>query len=47
VRNDVDESFLPPEMVPRKAQKYFDASSWEFATQTEEKVRLQIQELLR
>jgi iron(III) transport system substrate-binding protein len=47
LRNDVDESFLSPGIIPRKGQKYFDASSWEFATSTEEKVRLRLAEMLK
>jgi iron(III) transport system substrate-binding protein len=47
VRNDVDESFLPSAIVPRRGQSYFDASSWDFATKTEEKVRLRLTELLK
>ncbi len=47
LRNDVDESFLSAAIIPRKEQKYFDASSWEFATGTEEKVRLRLAEMLK
>ena len=47
LRTDVDESFLPAEMIPRAGREYFDASSWEFATRTEEKVRLRLAELLK
>lgn len=47
LRNDVDESFLPPAIIPRRGQNYFDASSWEFATATEEKVRLRLMDLLK
>jgi ABC-type Fe3+ transport system substrate-binding protein len=46
-RNDVDESFLAAGIIPRRGQKFFDASSWEFATSTEEKVRLRVQEMLK
>ena len=47
LRNDVDESFLPPRIIPRPGVEYFDASGWEFGTQTQEKVRLRMKQLLR
>jgi iron(III) transport system substrate-binding protein len=47
VRNDVDESFLSRAIIPRKGQEYFDASSWDFATETEEKVRRRLQGMLK
>jgi len=47
LRTDVDESFLSPAIIPRKGQKYFDASSWDFATSTEDKVRLRMTELIK
>jgi iron(III) transport system substrate-binding protein len=46
-RNDVDESFLSQGIIPQRGEKYFDASSWDFATGTEEKVRLRVQEMLK
>jgi len=46
-RNDVDESFLPAEEVPRSGREYFDASSWDFATREKEEFRLRLRKLLR
>jgi iron(III) transport system substrate-binding protein len=45
-RNDIDESFVPAGIIPRPGQKYFDASGWNFVTETEEKVRRRIKEIL-
>lgn len=46
-RNDVDESFLPAEVVPRPGVKYFDTYDWEFTNTTKEKVRVLVKKLLR
>ena len=46
-RNDVDESFLPAEVIPRPGVKYFDTYDWEFTNTTKEKVRLLLKNLLR
>lgn len=46
-RNDVDESFLPPEIVPRPGQTYFDAYSWNFTTVESGKIKLRVKELLK
>jgi len=46
-RNDVDESFLPAEEVPRSGTEYFDASNWDFATRQKEEFRLRLRDLLR
>jgi len=46
-RNDVDESFLPVEVIPRPGVKYFDTYDWEFTNTTKEKVRLLLKNLLR
>ena len=47
LRNDVDESFLPPEIIPRPEVTYFDGNGWEFTTTTKEQVRRRMQELLQ
>jgi len=43
LRNDVDESFLRPESIPRAGVKYFDTSDWQWRVtgrmETEERVR--------
>jgi iron(III) transport system substrate-binding protein len=46
LRNDIDESFLPPEIIPRPEVTYFDSNGWEFTTTTKEQVRRRMQELL-
>jgi iron(III) transport system substrate-binding protein len=46
-RNDIDESFLPPEMIPRPGVTYFDTYEWQFTVTTKEEVRLRMKELLR
>jgi hypothetical protein len=46
-RNDIDESFLPPEMIPRPGVDYFDTYDWQFTVTTKEEVRLRMKELLR
>jgi iron(III) transport system substrate-binding protein len=47
LRNDIDESFLPPEIIPRPGVKYFDGYDWEFTVDTKEKVRRRIKELMQ
>ena len=46
-RNDIDESFLPPEIIPTEGVEYFDTYDWEFTTTKKEKVRLRMRELLQ
>ncbi|MEA2952790.1 MAG: hypothetical protein QOJ96_2310 [Alphaproteobacteria bacterium] len=46
-RNDIDESFLPPEVIPHAGVKYFDTYDWEFTVTKKEEVRLRMKELLR
>jgi hypothetical protein len=45
-RNDIDESFLSPEVVPRPGVSYFDTYDWEFTVTTKETVRLRMKELV-
>lgn len=47
LRTDVDESFLPPESIPRPGVHYFDTFGWEWTVTGKEKVRLRMKELLR
>lgn len=47
LRTDVDESFLPPEVIPRPGVNYFDTFDWEWTVTGKEKVRLHMKELLR
>ena len=46
-RTDVDESFLPPDVVPQRGVKYFDSYDWEFTLSTKEKVRTLLAKLLK
>lgn len=46
-RNDVDESGLPPNVIPVPGVEYFDTYNWEFTVTTKEQVRLRMKELLR
>ena len=46
-RNDIDEGFLPSEIIPRAGVKYFDTYDWEFTVTTKENIRLRMKELLR
>jgi iron(III) transport system substrate-binding protein len=45
-RNDLDESFLPQQAIPKPGVQYFDAYDWEFSTSTKAKVRLWLKDLL-
>ena len=47
LRTDVDESFLPPEIIPRPGVSYFDTFDWEWTVTGKEKIRLKMKELLR
>jgi len=44
-RNDIDESFLRAELIPRPGVDYFDSASWEFL-ESREKVKQLLKELL-
>jgi len=46
-RNDVDESFLPPEQLPRPDKKYFDSMGWEWVTTARIKYGAMVKEILR
>jgi iron(III) transport system substrate-binding protein len=46
-RNDIDESFLPPEIIPRQGVQYFDTYDWEFTVTKKEQVRARMRELLQ
>ena len=47
MRNDVDESFVPQEEIPRPDVNYFDNGSWDFAVSLKQKVKLRMKELLK
>lgn len=46
-RNDIDESHLPPQIIPRDGVKYFDTYDWEFTVTKKEQVRKRMRELLQ
>jgi ABC-type Fe3+ transport system substrate-binding protein len=46
LRTDADESFIPPEIIPKRAVKYFDTFDWEFTVNGKEKARLRMKEIL-
>jgi iron(III) transport system substrate-binding protein len=45
-RSDIDESFLPEDLVPRPGVAYFDFYQWDFLVTEQEKIRLRIKEIL-
>ncbi len=47
LRNDVDESFLPPQRIPRAGVNYFDSGDWNFAVTEKDRIRSRISELLK
>jgi len=46
LRTDTDESFIPPEQVPKPEIDYFDTFDWEFTVSGKEKIRLRMKEIL-
>jgi iron(III) transport system substrate-binding protein len=46
LRTDTDESFIPPEQVPKPEINYFDTFDWEFTVSGKEKTRLRMKEIL-
>ena len=46
-RTDVDETFLPSDIVPQRGVEYFDSYDWEFTLSTKEKVRNLLAKLLK
>ena len=46
-RKDVDESFLPREIIPTPGVDYFDSNSWEFTVMRREEVKRRLNELLK
>lgn len=47
IRTDVDESFLPPEVIPRRGVNYFDTFDWEWTVTGKEKIRLRMKDFLK
>ncbi len=46
-RNDVDESFIPAEQIPRPGVDYFDGQGWEWAVTKKKQALLRIRKLIR
>jgi ABC-type Fe3+ transport system substrate-binding protein len=46
-RNDIDESFLPPEVIPREGAKYFDNQDWSYTVTKKEEARQQINKIFQ
>ena len=46
-RNDIDESFLPPEVIPNPNMTYVDGASWEFTTKERDEVKAYFNEIMK
>ena len=46
LRTDVDEAFLPPNIIPRNDAKYFDSYDWQWTATEGDRVRLMLKRLL-
>lgn len=46
-RNDINESFAPPEIIPMPGVNYLDSNSWEFTVTKREEVRARVTEITR
>jgi iron(III) transport system substrate-binding protein len=46
LRTDTDESFIPPEIIPKRGVQYFDTFDWEFTVSGKEKARLRMKQIL-
>ncbi len=46
-RNDIDELFVPPQVILRPGVSYFDAYDWEFTVKEKKKIRLRMKELFK
>lgn len=46
-RNDVDESFLPPETIPTPGADYLDSNSWEFTVTRRDEMKARVTEITR
>jgi iron(III) transport system substrate-binding protein len=46
-RNDIDESFLDPDVIPREGVKYFDNHDWEYTVTKKEEARQRVREILQ
>jgi iron(III) transport system substrate-binding protein len=46
-RSDIDESHLPPEVIPKPGVKYFDNHDWEYAVTRKEEARQRVREIVQ
>jgi iron(III) transport system substrate-binding protein len=46
-RNDVDESFVPPEVIPKPGTNYFDVYDYNFTVTIKEEARRRVKDILR
>jgi iron(III) transport system substrate-binding protein len=46
-RNDVDESFLPQDQIPRPGASYFDLADWDYAVTKKGEIRARMAKILR
>jgi ABC-type Fe3+ transport system substrate-binding protein len=46
-RNDIDESFLPPEVIPRQGVKYFDNQDWNYTVVQKAEARRQVNKIMQ
>jgi ABC-type glycerol-3-phosphate transport system substrate-binding protein len=46
-RNDIDESFLAPEVIPREGVKYFDNQDWNYTVTQKEEARRQVNKIFQ
>ena len=47
LRNDANESFLPPETIPRPEVKYFDDADWQWAVSGRVEARKRMEAILK
>ena len=45
-RTDVDESFMPPERIPRPDVEYFDSNDWDYTLNLKRKIQRRLRELI-
>jgi iron(III) transport system substrate-binding protein len=46
-RSDIDESFLPPEIIPTPGLNYLDSNSWEFTVTKRDEVKARLADILK
>ena len=46
-RNDIDESYLPPEVIPREGVRYFDNQDWNYTVTQKEEARRAVSKIMQ